>query len=59
MVRKPGGKGPLGRHKRRWEGNIKMDLRNVEWTGLVWIYLARDRDKYWAFAIAVMNLKVP
>jgi hypothetical protein len=45
MVRKSGGKGPLGRHKRRWEDNIKMDLRKVEWTGLVWIYLAQDMDK--------------
>jgi hypothetical protein len=45
IVRKCGGKGPLGRHKLRWEGNIKMDLRKVEWTGLVWIYLAEDRDK--------------
>jgi len=45
MVRKPGGKGPLGRHKRRWEDNIKMNIRKVEWTGLVWIYTAQDRDK--------------
>jgi hypothetical protein len=45
MVRKPGRKGPLGIHKCRWEDNIKMDLRRVEWTGLVWIYLAQDRDK--------------
>jgi len=44
-VRKSGGKGPLGKHKRRWEGNIKMDHRKVEWTGLFWIHLTQDRDK--------------
>ena len=58
-ARKPGGKGPLGRHKRRWEGNIKIDLRKVESTGLGWIYLAQGREKLRAFVIALMNLRFP
>jgi hypothetical protein len=40
LVRKPEGKGPLGRHRRRWEDNIKIDLRKigwVVWTGLIWL----------------------
>jgi hypothetical protein len=45
-VGKPEGKRPLGRPRRRWEDNIKMDLRSVGWGGAVWIYLARDRDRW-------------
>jgi hypothetical protein len=39
LVEKPDGKGPLGKHRRRWNGNIKMDLQEVgceEWTGSIW-----------------------
>jgi hypothetical protein len=43
LVRKPEGKRSLGRHRRRWENNIKMDLREG-WGGLDWIDLAEDRD---------------
>jgi hypothetical protein len=45
LVEKPEGRRPLGRPRRRWEDNIKMNLRKVVWEGLDWIELAQDRDK--------------
>jgi hypothetical protein len=45
LVGKPEIKRPLGRHRRRWEGNIKMDLRGVGWCGIDWIQLAEDKDR--------------
>jgi hypothetical protein len=48
-------KGPLGRPRRRWEDNIKMDLQEVGCGGMVWIGLARDRDKWWALVNAMIN----
>ena len=45
LVRKPEGKRPLGRPKRRWEDNIGMDLQEVECEGTDWIGLAQDRDR--------------
>jgi hypothetical protein len=44
LMGKPGGKRPLGRPRRRCVNNIKMDLRKLEWDGMDWINLARDRD---------------
>jgi hypothetical protein len=44
LVGKPEGKRPLGRQRRRWVGNIKMDLREVGWDGRDWIDLAQGRD---------------
>jgi hypothetical protein len=44
LVRKPEGKRPLGRPRRKWVDNIKMDLREIEWDGMDWIDLAQDRD---------------
>jgi hypothetical protein len=44
LVRNPEGKKPLGRPRRRWVDNIKMDLREIEWDGMDWIDLAQDRD---------------
>jgi hypothetical protein len=41
----PEGKRPLGRPRRRWEDNIKMDLREIEWGDMDWIALAQDRDQ--------------
>ena len=49
---------PLGRPRRRWEDNIKMDLQEVGW-GRYWIELAQDRDRWWPLVNAVMNLRVP
>jgi len=59
LVRKPDGKIPLGRPRRRWEDNIKMDLQEVESGGMDWIELAQDRDRWQALVNAVMNLRVP
>jgi len=59
LLGKPEGKWPLGRPRRRWEENIKMDLQEVECDGMDWIDLAQDRDSWRAFVNAVMNLRVP
>jgi hypothetical protein len=58
-VGKPGGKRPLGRPRRRWEDNIKMNLREIGWGGMEWIYLAQDMDQWRALVNTVMNLRVP
>ena len=58
LVGKPGGKRSLGRPRRRWEDNIKMDLQEVGWGGIDWIDLAEDRDRWRALVNAVMNLRV-
>jgi hypothetical protein len=59
LVGKPKGRRPLGRPRRRWEDNIKIDLREVGWGGMDWINLAQDRDRWRALVNAVMNLRVP
>ena len=56
---KPEGKRPLGRPRRTWEDNIKMDLEEVGCGDMDWIELAQDRDKWRALVNAVMNLRVP
>ena len=60
-VGKPEGKRPLGRPRRRWEDNIKMDLQKEGYEGgfMDWIELALDRNSWRAFVNAVMNLRVP
>jgi CRISPR/Cas system-associated protein Cas7 (RAMP superfamily) len=57
VVGKPEGKRPLGRPRRRWESNIKMDLQDVGCGGMDWIGLAEDRDRWRALVNAVMNLR--
>jgi hypothetical protein len=52
------GKRPLGKPRRRWVDNIKMDLRDIAWDGMDWIDLAKDRNQCRAFVNAVMNLRV-
>jgi len=59
LAGKSEGKRPLGRPRRRWEDNIKMDLQEVCWEVMDWIELAQDRDWWWALVNAVMNLWVP
>jgi len=58
-VGKPEGKGPLERPRRRWEDNIRMDLREVGWRDMRWIDMAQDRDRWRALVSAAMNLRVP
>jgi hypothetical protein len=59
LVGKPEEGRPLGRTRRRWEDNIKIDLREVGWGGMDWINLAQDRERWRALVNAVMNLRVP
>jgi hypothetical protein len=58
LVEKPEGKRPLGRPRRRWEDNIRMDLQDVGCGGMYWIGLAQDRERWRAIVNAVMNLRV-
>jgi hypothetical protein len=55
LVGMPEGKRPLGRSRHRWKDNIKMDLRELEWGGMIGIYL----DQWRALVNTVMNLQVP
>ena len=59
LVGKPEGKKPLGRPWRRWEDNIKMDLREVGCDPREWMDIVEDRDQWRAYVRAVMNLRVP
>ena len=59
LVGKPEGQRPLGRPRRRWEDNIKMDLQEVRGGGGDWMELAQDRDRWRALVSMVMNLRVP
>ena len=58
LVGKPEGKRPLGGPRRRWEDNIKMDLRKAGGGG-DWMELAQDRDRWRALVNTVMNFRVP
>jgi hypothetical protein len=57
--RNPEGKRPLGRPRRRWVDNIRMDLGEVGWGGVDWIGLAQDRNRWRALVNSVFNLRVP
>jgi hypothetical protein len=59
LGRKPEGKRPLGRPRRRLVDNIKMDLREIRWDGMDWIDLAQDRDQWRTLVNTVMNIRVP
>ena len=59
LVGRPEGKRPLARPRRRWEDNIRMDLRNVGCGCADWMELAQNRDRWRALVSAVMNLRVP
>jgi hypothetical protein len=56
-VVKPEGKRPLGRPRRRWEDNIRIDLQEVGCGVMDWIVLAQDRDRWRAIVNAIMNLR--
>jgi hypothetical protein len=53
------GKKPLGRPKRRWEDNIKMDVQEVECGCMGWIELAQDRESWRVLVNVIMNFRVP
>jgi hypothetical protein len=59
LVGKPEGKRPLGRPRRRWEDNIKMDVQEVGGGRGFWVELARDRDGWRTLVSTVKNLRVP
>jgi hypothetical protein len=59
LVGKPEEKRPLGRPRRRWEDNIKMNLQKVGGDREYWMELAQDRDKWWALVGTVRNFRVP
>jgi hypothetical protein len=59
LVGKPEGKRPLGRPRRRWVDNIKVDFREIELDGRDWIELAQDRHQWRALVNTMMNLRVP
>jgi hypothetical protein len=58
-VVKPEGKKSLGKPRRRWEDNIKIDLREIGWSGMDWIDLAQDRGQWRALVNTVMNIQAP
>jgi hypothetical protein len=59
LVGRPEGKRSLGRHRRMWQDNIKMDLRETGMDGANWIRLAQNRVQRRAFVSTVINLRVP
>jgi hypothetical protein len=59
LVGRPEERKPLGKPRRRWEDNIKIDLEEMEWEDVYSIDMTQDRDKWRALVNAVMNLRVP
>jgi hypothetical protein len=59
LVGNPEGRRPLGRPRRRWLDNVRMDLVEVGWGDVDWIRLAQDRDRLRALVNSVLNLRVP
>jgi hypothetical protein len=59
LVGKTEGRRPLGRPRCKWDDNMKIDLREIGWGGMVWIDLTQDRDQWRALVNTVMNLQVP
>jgi hypothetical protein len=59
LVGRPEGSRPVGRPRRRWEDNIKMDLREIGVGDMNWIHWAQDRERWWALVNTVMNLRDP
>jgi hypothetical protein len=59
LAGKPEGKRPLGRLRRRWVDNIRMDLGEVGWGGVDWIGLSQDRDRWRGLMNSVLNLRAP
>jgi hypothetical protein len=58
LVEKPEGKRPLGRHRLRWDDNIRIDLEEIGYEGMNWRHLAQVRNQWQAFVNTAMNLRV-
>jgi hypothetical protein len=56
---KPDGKRPLGRPRRRWVDDIKMDLREIGWYGVDWIDMDQDKDQWRALVNTELNFRAP
>jgi hypothetical protein len=59
LVGKPEGKRPLGKPRRRWVDNLKIDLREIGRDGVDWMDMAQDRDQWRALVNTILNLRVP
>jgi hypothetical protein len=59
LIVRPERRRPLGRPRRRWKDNTKMDLREIGFGDVDWIHLAQDRDRWRGLVNTVMNLRVP
>jgi hypothetical protein len=59
LVGNPEGKRPLGRPRRRWDDNIKIDVQELRFAGMDWMERAEDRDRWRTLVNAVMNFRVP
>jgi hypothetical protein len=59
LVGKPEGNRPLGRPRRKWKNNVKIDVRGIGWGVMDWIDLAKDRDQWRALVNTAKNLRVP
>jgi hypothetical protein len=59
LVGKPEWKRPLGSPRRRWEDNIRMDLKETEWEYAGWIHVTQDRDRRWDVENTIINFRIP
>jgi hypothetical protein len=59
LMRKPEGMEPLGVLKHKWDCNIKIYIREIEWGDMDWTHLAQDKDQWWALLNTVTDLRVP
>jgi hypothetical protein len=58
LIGKREGKRQLGRYRRRWEDNIRMYLREIEWEAVDWMHLSQDREIWRVLVNTVMNLRI-
>jgi hypothetical protein len=58
LVGRPEGKRPLGRPRRRWDYDIRMDLREIGWEGVVWMHVAHNKDQWRALVNTITNFRV-
>jgi hypothetical protein len=59
LVGNPERKRPHGRRRCKWEDNIRVDVRKIQWEVVDWIHMTQDRDRWWAVVNVVMNVRVP